>query len=91
MSCGEGKEDRLVVEQRTAHESDAVAMARFTDANSYLVRRKKEDEAGPQGRSRLSRTTTKTVPSSIVMTRSSSFGTVLTPRMMTIGVSIVCP
>lgn len=81
MSRGEGKEGLLVVEQRTAHESDAVAMVRFTKVNPHLVvvgrefsakrvvRRKKEDEVGPDRQSRLSPTTTKTMWSSIVMNR----------------------
>jgi hypothetical protein len=55
----EEKEDRLVVEQRTAHESDAVALARFAAANPHLVQAgykfyarrdaqsKKKDETSP--------------------------------------------
>lgn len=63
MSRKQEKEDCLVFEQRTTHESDAVAMARFAEANPHLMEAereyfagrnaehknmiKKEDEAGP--------------------------------------------
>lgn len=102
VSCDEEKEDRLVVEQRTAQESDAVAMSRFAEANPHLVaaerefytkrdaERKKEDKAGPSGVIKIeSDNNDDCVEFDTEDARSWRLGTVPTPRMMTSSVSIV--